>query len=304
MPDAMPAHSDSARTVDCAPAPALPRRLADFELTRELGRGGMGVVYHALQLSTGREAAVKLIRSDPTAPKGATQLFLREATILSRLNHPRIVEYLSLGLHEGEMYLAMEYVPVVDFPALLATQSRPKQIRLACGVIGRVLEGLQHAHSQDIVHRDVKPSNILCFKRDGRLQVKLADFGLAKNYHSAGLSSLSRENEIRGTLGYMAPEQIIDSRYSKPPCDIYAVGACLYFYLSGKLPISTLEGSDKCAFLLNKSPASLGEQAPDLPPGLVAIVDRSLAREPGNRFSSAEHMRRVLLPFTSKSETG
>lgn len=187
-------------TIDFVPAPVV-RRLADFELTRELGRGGMGVVYHGVQASTGRQTAIKLIRPAALAPAEATQLFLREAAILSQLKHPRIVEYLSLGLHEGQMFLAMEYLPTLDFPALLATQSRPKQIRLVCGVICRVLEALQHAHQQDIVHRDVKPSNILIYKADGRLQVKLADFGLAKNYLTAGMSSLSRENEIRGTIG-------------------------------------------------------------------------------------------------------
>src|SRR5688572_19316178 len=188
--------------MEAPPAAPIPSRLADFDLTRELGRGGMGVVYHATQRSTGREAAVKVIQPTGIAAPAATQLFLREAIILSQLQHPRIVEYLSLGLHEGQMFLAMEYFPTLDFPKLLATQSRPKQIRLACGIICRVLEALQFAHEQDVVHRDVKPNNLLIYKQAGRVQVKLAGFGLAKNYLDAGMSAISCENEVRGTLRY------------------------------------------------------------------------------------------------------
>ncbi len=98
------------------------------------------------------------------------------------------------------MYLAMEYLPVIPIREVVASQSRPKQIRLACGIVCKLLEGLQFAHEQNIVHRDVKPANILTYKQGGRLQVKLADFGLAKNFMEAGFSSISHEKEIRGRV--------------------------------------------------------------------------------------------------------
>jgi serine/threonine-protein kinase len=151
------------------------------------------------------------------------------------------------------------------------------------------------------VHRDVKPSNILSYKEGGRLHTKLADFGLAKNFQDAGLSSLSRENEIRGTLGYMPPEQIINCRYAKPPCDLYAAGACLYFFLSGTLPVAEVEGKKSIALILNRPAVPLAQRAPDVPEALARTVDRALAREPEDRFSTAEHMRLALLPFTEKS---
>jgi serine/threonine-protein kinase len=286
------------------PEESFPRSLADFELTREIGRGGMGVVYHAIQRSTGRETAVKLIRPAVVGSAESTQLFLREAAILSQLCHPRIVEYLSLGIQEGQMYLAMEYLPTIDFPALLATQSRSKQIRLVCGIMCRVLEALQHAHEQDVVHRDVKPANILIFKRDGRVLVKLGDFGLAKNYLHAGFTAISCENNIRGTLNYIAPEQLINCRYAKPPCDIYGVGVCLYRFLSGRLPIEVDDSTSAMALLLNSRARPLAEHAADIPAQLAAAVDRALAREPGDRFSSAEHMRRALLRFAEKAGAG
>jgi len=274
-----------------------PKRVADFEIVRELGRGAMGVVYQAVHRATGRDAAVKVIHPHARASAAATQLFLREASILSQLRHPRIVEYFNLGLHQSRMYLAMEYLPIVDCGELMRTQSRAKQIRLACGIVSRVLEALQYAHERDVVHRDVKPSNILVYRIGKRVQVKLADFGLAKNYLNAGFSSISREENIRGTLGYMAPEQLINCRYAKPPCDIYGVGACLYSYLAGHGPHDLESGASAVARILNTSPLPLAERAPDLPLELARAVDRALAREPSERYSSAEHMRKALQQF-------
>lgn len=276
------------------------RSCGDYDLLEEIGCGGMGVVYRAVQRPSNREVAVKIIRPAGAATVDAMQLFLREARTLSKLRHPQIVEYLSLGLHEGQMYLAMEYLPTVDFSALLATQSRPKQVRLACASMCRVLEALQHAHERNVVHRDVKPSNILFYKSNRRLFVKLADFGLAKNYESAGFTSISCEMNVRGTLGYMAPEQLIESRYAKPPCDVYSAGACLYYFLSGKRPNECNDSGSVVAQILNSRSQPLAELTPDVPVALAQAVDRSLAREPGDRFGSAEEMRNAILKFTEK----
>ena len=278
----------------------FPRQMGDLELVRELGQGGMGVVYQGKDCSTGRDVAVKAIRPTAFTTAKAMQIFLREANILGQLRHPRIVEYISFGLFEGQMYLVMEYLPTLDFRKLLKTQSRPKQIRLACGIVCYVLEALQHAHEQDIVHRDIKPANMLVYKADGRLQVKLADFGLAKSYYDAGMSVISRENDIRGTLGYISPEQLIDCRCAKPPCDIYSAGACLYHLLCGELPFEVTDTASSIALILNSRPRPLRERAGDVPPELSAAVDRAMAREPGDRFSSAQHMRAALMKFTEK----
>jgi serine/threonine-protein kinase len=282
------------------PPSRFPRPLAEFDLTREIARGGMGIVYHAIHRATGREVALKVVRPEATAAADAFSLFVREATILGRLRHPRIVEYFSIGMHEGSLYLAMEYLPIVDFRKLLATQSRPKQIRLACGVICRVLEALHHAHGLDIVHRDIKPANILTYKQNGRLLAKLADFGLAKNYQEAGFTALSSENDIRGTLAYMAPEQVLNCRYARPPCDIYSAGACLYKYLSDKSPHEGAKGASIIGLILNESPRPVIEVAPDVPLELSRLIDRALARDPADRFPSAEAMRQALVKFEGK----
>ena len=222
----------------------------------------------------------------PTALMNAVarQLFLREASILTRPRHKRIVECLGIGIHEDQMYFAMEYLPVVDFPKVLATHSRPKQIRLACGIICRVLEGLQYAHEHDIVHRDVKPSNILVYRSE-RYAGQVGRFRAGQNSPAQGFAAIAQKM-IRGTLGFASPEQLDDSRHAKPPCDIYSVGASLYFFLSGRMPLDLSERAVGEAAVPKRIP--LASRAADLPAELCGAVDRSLAINPLERFSSAE----------------
>jgi hypothetical protein len=298
VPPADRSKQELTQTIDVA----LPgNRLGSFAIGRELGRGTMGIVYHAIHDSTGREAAVKLIQPTAAARPDSFQLFLREVVLLGQLRHQRIVEYLSHGLHEGRMFLAMEYLPVLDVRDVLASQSPPKRVRLACSIICRVLEALQFAHERNVVHRDVKPSNIFAYKEKGRLQIKLGDFGLAKNYLYAGLSSISCENPVRGTLNYMSPEQLINCRYAKPAADIYAAGVCLYLFLSGRLPFELDESSNPIAQILNSPPKPLTPRAADVASELVTIVERAMNRDPSGRFTSAAEMRSALMGFTDKA---
>ena len=279
-----------------------PVEIPDYEVRRELGRGSMGVVYHAVQRSTGREVALKLIRPAQLPDAEAMQLFVREASLLSQLRHRHIVESIEFGLHQRQMYISMEYIDAVDLELILKEQSRKSQIRIVCGVMCYVLEALQHAHEQDIVHRDVKPRNILVFHKGRKVSAKLSDFGLAKNYVNAGFSDISPDNDVRGTLAYMAPEQLVNCRFAKPACDIYGAGACLYMLLTGRRPHESDSATRDAAAVLNSKPDPILDHAPDIPKDLAIIVDRALAWEPCDRFSSAEHMRKALLPFTHRDK--
>jgi hypothetical protein len=296
----LPSRDDAAETVDIVRSKAAEQQIGDFVVDWELGRGSMGVVYHGVHRDSGREAAVKLIQPTAVAKPESTRLFLREVQLLDQLRHPRIVEYLAHGVHEGRIFLAMEYLPAMPLRDVVSSQTRPKQIRLACGIMCRVLEALEFAHQSNVVHRDVKPNNILAYKQNGRLQVKLADFGLAKNFAEAGMSSISHENEIRGTLSYMAPEQVINCRYAKPPCDIYAAGVCLYYLLSYRLPFDMENAQSAIGFILNGKPRPIFEQVNDVPDAIAKIIDRALARDPAARFASAKEMSDALLPFAQK----
>jgi serine/threonine-protein kinase len=262
-----------------------------YEVVRELGRGGMGVVYEARHKGSGERVALKVIVPAQPATERALQLFLREASVLSQLNHPRIVRFKELGLAGGQLFLAMEYVEAVDLPRTLAGQLASARVRTYCAIICQLLEALGYAHQAGVVHRDIKPSNLLVARQGKKLATKVADFGLAKHYQTAGWSGLSGEGETLGTVAFMAPEQFQNSRSARPAADIYAAGAAFYFYLSGHAPQSRPAWQE---------PPPLGSRCPGLPEGLAAVVHQALAREPAQRFASAAAMHRALLPYARK----
>jgi serine/threonine-protein kinase len=276
-------------------------QIPGYELIGELGHGGMGSVYHARQVSTGKEVAVKVIVPANAADAAATKLFVREAGILSQLNHPRIVRFLELGLAAGQVFLAMEYVPAVNIESLLESQSVESRIRIITGIGCQILGALAYAHERSLIHRDIKPANLLVYTDGGKLGVKLADFGLAKNYMTAGFSAFTGDAEARGTLAFMPPEQVLDSRYAKPASDIFSLGATLYRLFAGQGHIDLSGNRSPFTVVLNDTPVPLGKACPDLPEPLAGAIDRALAREPKDRFRTAEDMQMALRPFTRRS---
>jgi serine/threonine-protein kinase len=275
---------------------------AGYEVVREIGRGGMGAVYEAIQTKSGERVAIKVVVAGEEASKRSAQLFLREASVLSQLRHKRIVSFCECAMIGGRFFLVMEYVETIGVKQHLSDRPEDARIRYYCGIICQVLEALVYAHGRGLVHRDIKPSNILVSLAGGRLRAKLADFGLAKNFETAGFSSLTRDGELRGTLPFMPPEQVIDSRYAKPPADIYSAGATLYYYLAGRYPHDFAKSSSKFAVVLRRSPTPLLRVNPNLPEGLASIVEKALAHDPASRFPSAKEMHRALYPFAKRPE--
>lgn len=271
-----------------------------YEVVEELGCGAMGVVYRAIQKASGNEVALKVILPQHESSEQSMQLFLREANNLCQLNHPRIVAFKEFGMFGGQLFLVMEYVKTIDLKTLLRSQPQESAVRIPCAIACQVLEALTYAHSHSLVHRDIKPKNILLTKQKRKLHVKLADFGLSKNYINAGFSGLTSEGESRGTLAYMPPEQVIDSRSAKPPADIYAVGATLYHYLVGSTHFDFSSGASPYAMVLEADPIPLLAQRPDCPPELAAIVHRALEKDWEKRFRSANEMRQALEPFSKR----
>lgn len=283
-----------------SPSQNLPK-LPGYSIESHLGQGSMGAVYSARRNATGEKVAVKIVRPMMAADPQALVRFRRESAIVLRLQHKRIVRSIDFGETQDYLpFLVMEYIEQVDLPALLRETSVRNRCRIAAGLMVRVLEGLQYAHDMEIVHRDIKPANLLIYRAGRKLQVKVADFGLAKNFVDAGFSNCSASNEICGTLAYMPPEQIINCRYAKPGCDIYAAGVCLYNMISGRLPYESPTAAEQISMILNGAPVPLAERVPEAPEGLFQIVAKAIAGESDARYASAEEMRKELLPFTRR----
>ncbi|MFO0949407.1 MAG: serine/threonine-protein kinase [Planctomycetota bacterium] len=294
-------HSGICSGIGWDSSPENPPSVPGYANLRFLGSGGMGMVYHAQQESTGREVALKIIHPLASDWGKRKELFLREAEILRTLDHPRIVRFLDVGSTGSLWFLAMEYVPAIDLRELLAKQPVSKRIRAWCGIAFQTLDGLAYAHDRSYVHRDIKPSNILVVREGRALSAKIADFGLAKNYRLAGLSGITHLRDFRGTLAYMAPEQLLNSRDAQPQADIYALGATLYRWLSGKHPFETADEGEFYEAKLKGRSISLQELCPDVPRGLAAVVEKAMSRLPKNRFPTARAMRQEILPFAQDS---
>jgi serine/threonine-protein kinase len=272
------------------------QEIPGYELQEELGGGTMGIVYRAVHTATGQAAAIKLISQRQSTSEHAIQLFVREASLLGRLNHPHIVRCLDFGYAAGQLFLVMEYVPTIVLDDVLVNESRSSRVRIPCAIACQLLQALGHAHRLSIVHRDIKPENVLLCRKGHKLNAKLADFGLAKNYAYAGLSEISREGDIRGTIAYMPPELIVDCRNARPAGDIYSLGATLYYYLTKEFPFD-FGKRNKLAVVLEDDPVPLKERVPDIPSRLAEIVHRALAKDAGDRFGSAREMFTALKPF-------
>jgi serine/threonine-protein kinase len=263
----------------------------------------MGVVYKAWHGPTGRLVALKMILPEAAMADKANRLFQREISVMRRLRHPAIVRLIDHGMFEGEHFLVCEYVPDGSAETLLKEGLKgPLPVPMACGIICQVLEGIGYAHDRGYIHRDIKPKNIL-LKHTGNasFEAKLSDFGLAKSYTNAGQSGITRVGESSGTIFFMAPEQITDYRFVKPPADLYSIGVGLYYLLTGRYqfdfpsPMEQVRGllrgkqqKDPLLMVLEDKPIPIRDRLPGLPKHLANVVDKAIRKTEGKRFQSAQ----------------
>ncbi|MFO0960325.1 MAG: protein kinase [Isosphaeraceae bacterium] len=277
--------------------PGLQQVVTHYTMIRELGRGAMGVVYQARHNQTGRMVALKLIVPESAAARSAVDRFLREMSVISQLKHPNIVEWLEQGITRGQFWFAMEYVEGKNLDELVQQYQGQYPIQHACRMANQVLKGLEHAHSLGFVHRDIKPENILIGQGPKGLVAKISDFGLAKSYRSLGFSGLTFSGEMRGTIPYMPPEQVLDFKSVTPAGDLYSTTATLYYLLCGQFIYDDVEGADIIRMLLEEPPVPVQRRRPDVPTGLARVLERGLARDPANRYPSAAQLRQALKPY-------
>jgi eukaryotic-like serine/threonine-protein kinase len=266
----------------------------EYSLQRELGRGGMGVVYLARDVQLDRDVAIKVLPAHLASIPSARARFLREARMAAGLSHPNVVPIHRVSEAGGFVFFVMSYVEGETLGERLRTRG-PLPPADALRILREVAWALAYAHGRGIVHRDVKPDNILLENGTGRALV--TDFGIAQG--QADAVAVTDPGKVMGTAHFMSPEQAanetIDGR-----SDIYALGVVGYLAVSGRLPF---EASNVPALLLRQAtekPASVTRVAPGLPPSLAAAIDRCLAHDPAERFPNGEMLAEALTPATDK----
>lgn len=274
-----------------------------YLLLRELGRGGMGVVYLALHRRLQRHFAVKVLPASVTADPQHVARFVREMELIGKLTDPHIVQATDAGEIDGQHYLVMEYVDGGTLSDVLRATG-PLGIADACEAIRQAALGLQHISDCRLVHRDLKPSNLM-LARDGK--VKLADLGLALLSYQASPGNASAEpltldGQIMGTLDYMAPEQLGNAHRVDIRADIYSLGCALHALLTGAAPFTGPEFPtiyEKIEAHKTCSPPDVSKQRPDVPAGLSHLVRRMVAKSPDGRPQSPRELAEEIASFTA-----
>ena len=278
-------------------------RIDGYEFHKEIGSGGMGVVYKATQISLGREVALKLIRSRELANLQDQKRFVIEAEVVAKLQHPNIVQVYDVGVSEAGPYYTMELLTGTSLAVRL--EGGQLNFREGAKLLGIIARAVDYAHQHGIVHRDLKPANIMMtestpttngttatggpthgsshFLRSGTL--KLVDFGVAKNLASD--QGLTETGKPIGTPGYMAPEQAAGKKEIGPGADVYALGVILYKFVSGRVPFEGDNLYDVLHSIITVDPVSPAYYRNDVPRDLEAICMKCLRKSPAERYPSA-----------------
>jgi serine/threonine protein kinase len=275
-------------------------QLGQYRLLDKLGEGGMGAVHKARHTIMGQTVAIKVIHHSRTVRPEAVARFHREIRALAQLDHPNIVRA-QYADQAGEIhFLVMEYVEGKSL-ADLVKERGPLPVAEACEYIRQAAVGLQHAHERGMVHRDVKPSNLLVTPGG---QVKVLDLGLALfREDRPAVDELTEAGQVMGTPDYMAPEQWEDTHAVDIRADVYGLGCTLYFLLAGKPPFGGPEYNSLRKKIRAHESASVPpvrESRPDVPAGLAVVLDRMLAKEPGRRYGTPGEVGAALAPFALK----
>jgi serine/threonine protein kinase/putative intracellular protease/amidase len=300
------AAADPAATAAMVDVPDLPPELVNhpkYRIIGELGAGGMGVVYRAEHLVMGREVALKVVARRYTSNPDAVERFRREVRAAAKLNHPNIVTAHDAEEANGLHFLVMEYVDGISLDRLVQRKG-PLKISTACQCIRQAAQGLQHAHERGMVHRDIKPHNLMVTRKG---QVKVLDFGLARIAVQADLPAtnpnvdrtVTSPSLAIGTPDYLAPEQARNAHNVDIRADIYALGCVLYFLLTGRPPFPHLGSAiEKMLAQVQDEPEPVRHLRPEVPEELAQVVAKMMAKDPASRFDTPAEVAAAVRPFT------
>ena len=273
---------------------------AGYRIERRLGRGGMGIVYLAVEPGLDRRVALKLVAPDAAAEEVFRARFAHESRIAASIEHPNVVPIYSAGEHDGIPFIAMRYVSGSDLGRKLLSSGRLEPGR-AVALIAPGGGGLDAIHAAGLVHRDVKPANVLLSGSEASEHAYITDFGVARNV--ASTSGLTKTGRFVGTLDYVAPEQIrggeVDAR-----ADVYALGCLLFKLLTGEVPFPRDGEAARLYAHLNDEPPAASLFTPMVPKALDRVIARAMAKSPAERFPSAGDLGRAATAALSGAEVG
>ena len=292
--------------------------LGPYLLLDRLGEGGNGQVFKARHQAMQRVVALKILRPELLGDAEAVGRFYREIEVVSHIAHPHIVHAYDAGPVGASLILAMEFIDGVDLDRLVR-ESGPLGVPQACAYIQQSAWGLQHAHEKGLIHRDIKPSNLLGSGRAGSKDaksnragqpaiVKILDLGLARlqqpvhDSRTSELTMLSGDAVTQGTPDYMAPEQALDFHGAGIPADIYSLGCTFYFLLTGQPPFSGGSIAQKLMAHQQTEPPGLAELGKRVPPEVLAVLRRMLAKNPSDRFANAGQVAAALAAHGGQCE--
>jgi len=260
--------------------------IGSYRLVRELGSGGMGTVYEAVDTMLERSVAIKMLRPEIASQPDLIERFRTEAVTLARLNHPSIATVFAF-LHEGEKFaMVMEFVPGRTLEGVLSAIGR-MQPELAAELVRQMLDGVAHAHGMNVLHRDLKPANVMV---TAERAVKVTDFGIAR---ILGASRMTREGRIIGTLEYIAPERVRGEE-EDPRSDLYSAGVVLFELLAGRLPFVSDTDFGLLQAHLEQTPPEMSSLGVECPVALQHVLTKALAKAPQGRYQSAQEFRDAL----------
>lgn len=263
----------------------LPETVGNYQIKKELGRGGMGVVYLARQAALNRDVALKMVLAGNHASKNQLTRFQAEARAVAQLQHPNIVQVFEVGEHQGLPYFSLEFVDGVSLDQLLG--GKPLPPREAAKIAEKICRAMQYAHDRGILHRDIKPANILLTKDQ---QPKVTDFGLAKQLDDEDSLS-TKAGTIMGTPSYMSPEQaqgLVDEL--SPASDQYSLGALLYELLTGRPPFLGTKAFDTISQVVHKEPVPPCQLQEKMPVDIDTICLKALQKTPDKRYANCDEM--------------
>lgn len=268
----------------------IPERIGRYEVRERLGEGAMSVVYKAFDAEIGRELAIKLLKPDLAKDPTYRSRFIAEAKAAGKLNHANIVTIFDTGEIASGPYIVMELLDGLTLEDEIKVKGFPK-VEDAVEIGIHLADALNYSHERKVVHRDVKPSNII--RVGGQHQVKITDFGIAHIENPDGMR-LTMVGTIVGTPRFMSPEQARGEQNIDGRSDLFSVGVLLYYLLSGKHPFTGETVISLCNKILNVPPTPMAEVAPQVPAGLRRIVERLLNKDINKRFQSGKALAVAL----------